>query len=158
MRRLAAEWGIAHPYYSDIPDLIEAYARADAPDQARALLPEFLAQVPGRANPQSAARAARCRGIIADDFNAHFLEAIGLHEHSDVVFQHARTLLCYGERLRRARPHFPSRYSGAATQWPRTTPAYRTHSGTPAPQERGHANSATIRPARRLTVEVSVSL
>ena len=76
VRRLAAEWGIAHPYYSPIPDLIEAYARAGALDQAQALLPEFLAQVPGRANPQSAARVARCRGIVADDFDAHFLEAI----------------------------------------------------------------------------------
>ena len=157
MRRLAAEWGIAHPYYSDIPDLIEAYARADAPDQARALLPEFLAQVPGRANPQSAARAARCRGIIADDFNAHFLEAIGLHEHSDVVFQHARTLLCYGERLRRARPHFPAVFRRGHAVAPDNTriPDAQWHT---SPARAGHANSATIRPARRLTVEVSVSL
>ena len=103
VRRHAADSGIAHPYYSPIPDLIEAYTRIGAPDQARELLPEFLAQVPGRANPQSAARAARCQGIVAADFDAHFLEAITLHERSDVVFQHARTQLAYGERLRRAR-------------------------------------------------------
>ena len=42
VRRLAADWGIAHPYYSPIPELIEAYARVGAMDQARALLPEFL--------------------------------------------------------------------------------------------------------------------
>ena len=103
VRRLAADSGIAHPYYSPIPDLIEAYARVGAMDQARALLPEFLAHVPGHANPQSAARAARCRGIAAaDDFDADFLEAIALHERGDVVFQHARTHLAYGERLRRA--------------------------------------------------------
>jgi DNA-binding NarL/FixJ family response regulator len=104
VRQMAADWGMEHhPYYSTIPDLIEAYARGGAHDQARALLPEFLAQVPGHANPQSAARAARCRGIVAGDFDAHFIEAIRLHERSEVVFQHARTLLCYGERLRRAR-------------------------------------------------------
>ena len=103
VRRLAADSGIAHPYYSPIPELIEAYARVGAMDQARALLPEFLAHVPGHANPQSAARAARCRGIAAaDDFDADFLEAIALHERGDVVFQHARTHLAYGERLRRA--------------------------------------------------------
>jgi DNA-binding NarL/FixJ family response regulator len=103
VRRLAADSGIAHPYYSPIPELIEAYARVGAMDQARALLPEFLAHVPGQANPQSAARAARCRGIAAaDDFDAYFLEAIALHERGDVVFQHARTHLAYGERLRRA--------------------------------------------------------
>jgi DNA-binding CsgD family transcriptional regulator len=103
VRRLSTDSGIAHPYYSVVPDLIEAYARIGAPDQARGLLPEFLTQVPGRANPQSAARAARCQGIVADDFDAHFQEAIRLHERSDVVFQHARTRLVYGERLRRAR-------------------------------------------------------
>ena len=102
LRRLTADAGIAHPYYSTIPDLIEAYARIGAIDQARALLPEYLASVPGRANPQSAARAARCRGLAAADFDAHFLEAITLHEQGDVVFQHARTHLAYGERLRRA--------------------------------------------------------
>ena len=60
--------------------------------------------MPGNANPAPAARAARCRGILAgDDFDADFLEAIALHERGDVVFQHARTHLAYGERLRRAR-------------------------------------------------------
>jgi DNA-binding NarL/FixJ family response regulator len=103
LRRLTADWGIAHPYYSTIPDLIEAYARIGALDQARALLPGYLASVPGQANPQSAARAERCRGIVAaSDFDTHFLEAIALHERGDVVFQHARTHLVYGERLRRA--------------------------------------------------------
>ena len=103
LRRLTADSGIAHPYYSTIPDLIEAYARAGTLDRAQALLPEFLASVPGRANPQSAARAARCRGITAaDDFDTPFREALALHERGDVVFQHARTYLAYGERLRRS--------------------------------------------------------
>jgi len=104
VRRMAAEWGIGHPYYSPIYDLIEAYARAGALDRARALLPEFLAQVPGDANPPSAATAARCRGIVAaGDFDGHFLKALRLWEQSGVVFQLARTHLVYGERLRRAR-------------------------------------------------------
>jgi DNA-binding CsgD family transcriptional regulator len=103
LRRLTADWGIVHPYYSTIPDLIEAYARIGASDQARALLPEYLVSVPGHANPQSAARAERCRGLTAaDHFDAHFVDALALHERGDVVFQHARTHLAYGERLRRA--------------------------------------------------------
>jgi DNA-binding CsgD family transcriptional regulator len=104
VRKLAAGWGIGHSYYSPIPNLIEAYARAGALDRARALLPEHLAQVPGDANPPSAAVAARCLGIVAaGDFDGHFLKALRLHEQSGVVFQHARTHLAYGERLRRAR-------------------------------------------------------
>lgn len=102
VHRLTVTWGIAHPYYSAMPDLIEAYARSGAADRARTLLPQFLAQVPGD-HPLPAARAARCRGIVAaDDFDRHFREAISFHERNGVVFQHARTHLAYGERLRRA--------------------------------------------------------
>jgi tetratricopeptide (TPR) repeat protein len=104
LRRLAARWDISHPYYSPIADLIEAYARAGALDEARRLLPEYLAQVPGDANPLPAARAARCQGIVAaEDYDVHFQKAVSLQERSVHAFQHARTLLCYGERLRRAR-------------------------------------------------------
>ena len=103
LRRLAAQWDISHPYYSPIADLIEAYARAGALDEARKLLPEFLAQVPSNANPLPAARAARCQGIVAaEDYDPHFRTAINLQEQSGHAFQHARSLLCYGERLRRA--------------------------------------------------------
>ena len=102
LRRLAAQWDISHPYYSPIADLIEAYSRAGALDKARKLLPEFLVQVPGDANPLPAARAARCQGIVAaEDYDAHFQKAIDLQERSEHAFQHARSLLCYGERLRR---------------------------------------------------------
>ena len=102
LHRLTVAWGIGHPYYSALPDLIEAYARSGATDQARALLPQYLAQVPGD-HPLPAARAARCQGIVAaSDFDRHFQEAISLHERNGVVFQHARTRLAYGERLRRA--------------------------------------------------------
>jgi DNA-binding CsgD family transcriptional regulator/tetratricopeptide (TPR) repeat protein len=104
VRKLAAGWGIGHGFYSPIPHLIEAYARAGALDRARALLPEYLAQVPGDANPAAAAAAARCRGIVAaGDFDGHFLKALRLYEQCGVVFHQARTNLVYGERLRRAR-------------------------------------------------------
>jgi hypothetical protein len=97
-------WQITHPYYSVVPDLIEAYAWSGELGRAREMLGEFLAQVPDDGNPPAAARAARCRGILAGDgYDAHFLEAIAQHERGEVAFQHARTRLCYGERLRRAR-------------------------------------------------------
>ena len=103
LRRLAAQWDISHPFYSPIADLIEAYAQAGALDEARKLVPEFLVQVPGDANLLPAARAARCQGIVAaEDYDAHFQKAIDLQERSGHAFQHARSLLCYGERLRRA--------------------------------------------------------
>ncbi len=110
LRRLAAEWGILHPYYSPIQDLIEAYARAGALERARALLPEFIAQVPGEANPVPAARAERCKGIVAaDDFDAHFRHALALNAQG-IAFEQARTYLCYGERLRRSRRRRDARH------------------------------------------------
>ena len=103
LRRLAARWNITHPYYSVVPDLIEAHARAGSLGQARNLLAEFLPQVPADGHSPAAARAARCRGILAaDDFDASFGAAIAGHDRGEVAFQHARTRLCYGERLRRA--------------------------------------------------------
>jgi DNA-binding CsgD family transcriptional regulator len=104
VRRLAAEWGFSDAFTSPVPDLIEAYARAGALDIAQSLLPGYLALVPSEGGQEFAAIAARCRGIVtAGDFDGYFLEAIRLHERNSLSFQHARTRLCYGERLRRAR-------------------------------------------------------
>jgi DNA-binding CsgD family transcriptional regulator len=103
-KKLAADLDVHHPYYSPLPDLIEAYAQSGKPDRARDLLPEFLALVPGEDNPLPAGRAARCRGIVAEaEFDSHFRHAIELQGQSDAAFQLGRTYLCYGERLRRAR-------------------------------------------------------
>ena len=104
VRRLAAEWGYSDAFTSPVPYLIEAYARAGAVDRARALLPEYLDLVTGVPHPLWTAIAARCQGIAAaGDFDGYFLEAIRQHQRSTGLFHHARTRLCYGERLRRAR-------------------------------------------------------
>ena len=103
LRQLAVDWGVSHPYYSPVQDLIEAYGRAGMLEKARALLPEFMALVPGEANPVPAARAERCAGLLAEhDFEAHFQRALALNAQG-ITFEQARTHLCYGERLRRAR-------------------------------------------------------
>lgn len=104
LRRLVVDWDVRHPWFSPLPDLIEAYARAGDLDRARVLLPAFEAQLPGEDNPQEAGRAERLKGIVAEgDFDRHFLRGITLHEKCHAPFQQARTHLCYGERLRRSR-------------------------------------------------------
>jgi DNA-binding CsgD family transcriptional regulator len=57
------------------------------------------------------AAAARYRGLIASDadVDAHFEEALSLHERSPRRLERARTELCYGERLRRAGRRVDSR-------------------------------------------------
>jgi DNA-binding CsgD family transcriptional regulator len=51
------------------------------------------------------AAAGRCRGLIADEdeFEAEFQRALELHGRTPTPFERARTELCLGERLRRAR-------------------------------------------------------
>jgi DNA-binding CsgD family transcriptional regulator len=49
------------------------------------------------------AAAARCRGLLDDDFDAAFAEALELHDRRPMPFERARTLLAYGRRLHRGR-------------------------------------------------------
>jgi DNA-binding CsgD family transcriptional regulator len=84
-------------------ELAEANIRGGQAAEAGAILATFdesqLATV-----PLFRAQAERCRGLLAeaDDFDAHFVAALGLHEQAQSPFALARTQLCYGERLRRA--------------------------------------------------------
>ena len=81
--------------------LVRTGRRADAEDALSAF--EDLARRADRIGAR--AIAARCRGLLADDdaFEGPFEEALRLHRDVDAPFEEARTLLCLGERLRRAR-------------------------------------------------------
>ena len=86
-------------------DLVEAHARSGQLDDAWLELRQLEdeAQQTGRA--WALATSARCRGLLADEdgFASHFEEALSAHAELDAPFERARTELCYGERLRRAR-------------------------------------------------------
>jgi DNA-binding CsgD family transcriptional regulator len=86
-------------------DLVEAYARSGAPVAAQdvAAQLEWAAQTTERMG--GLAVAARCQGLVANDarFEEHFECALALHGNVTLPFDEARTLLCYGERLRRAK-------------------------------------------------------
>jgi DNA-binding CsgD family transcriptional regulator len=86
-------------------DLVEAYVHAGAVGPAADLTDELeqLAVASGSWSAQAA--AARCRGLLAgrDDFEPSFERALELHAGQPTPFERARTELCYGERLRRAR-------------------------------------------------------
>lgn len=85
------------------PDLVEAYVRAGRMDEGRAVL-RLLEQVAERAGTAIvAAPAARCRGLVDEEFDDHFAEALRLHEARPMPFERARTLLAYGRRLHRSR-------------------------------------------------------
>ena len=86
-------------------DLVECLVRTGRRAEAEDALSSFedLARRADRIGAR--AIAARCRGLLADDdaFEGPFEEALRLHRDVDAPFEEARTLLCLGERLRRAR-------------------------------------------------------
>ena len=89
--------------FQETPDLIEAYVHAGRRGDAEAALEFFHEQAEASPGTWPRAAAARCRGMLAEDFEPSFQQALQLHESTTMPFERARTELCYGERLRRAK-------------------------------------------------------
>lgn len=87
------------------PDLIEAYMRSGRAREAGAALSRFESATAADRGTWARAAAARCRGLLAPSqaFDQEFRDALDLHARTSTPFERARTQLCYGERLRRAR-------------------------------------------------------
>ena len=92
-------------------DLAEAYIRVDRSSDSEATLAILERQADRTGRPLAHAGAARCRGLLAGDeeFEHHFQRALTYHEHVACPLEHARTELCFGERLRRARRRIDAR-------------------------------------------------
>jgi len=89
-------------------DLVEAYIRDGRPDAARELLAEQEDRPGGL---WADAAAARCRALLAepDVMDDAFRGALDTPGCAAMPFERARTQLCYGERLRRARQRAAAR-------------------------------------------------
>ncbi len=105
------ECGIADVDLSPVPELVELYLRLGQPGPARQAATVFEAQAMSKGQPWALARAARCRGLLADDeqMDREFAWALELHAQTPDVFETARTRLAYGSRLRRNRQRARSR-------------------------------------------------
>jgi DNA-binding CsgD family transcriptional regulator len=84
------------------PDLVEAYVRVGRVGDARRVLATLSEQAHRTGGAWALAVTARCRGLIDDDIDRHFGEALVRHEDVPMPFERARTALTYGSRLRRA--------------------------------------------------------
>jgi DNA-binding CsgD family transcriptional regulator len=86
-------------------DLVETYLKLSRREDARSTASRLTADAERTGRPGAAAGAARCRGMLADDaaFEAHFDRALALHDAVGAPLERARTLLCFGQRLRRHR-------------------------------------------------------
>jgi DNA-binding NarL/FixJ family response regulator len=105
------EWfshsAVATPDFDEFfgPDLVEAYARSGRAAEARQALASLTSTPSVAQQSWFPALEARCHGLVADegDFEPFFLAALRHHQEGEEVFAEARTRLCFGERLRRAR-------------------------------------------------------
>ena len=86
-------------------DLIEAYVRSGRREDALRLCDDFEPRALDSGRSWAVAALYRCRGLLGapSEIDAEFSEALRHHRRSATPFDLARTELCYGERLRRAR-------------------------------------------------------
>jgi DNA-binding CsgD family transcriptional regulator len=87
-------------------DLAEAYIRLGEREPAERTLATLSGQADQTGGRLARAAVARCLGLLAqddDEASDWFARALALHDERPAPFERARTELCSGERLRRAR-------------------------------------------------------
>jgi DNA-binding CsgD family transcriptional regulator len=95
--------------------MVEACVRLGRHAEARAQLRVLAEEAARCGGAWAPAAVLRCRGLLADaGHDRHFLRALALHDRVDMPFERARTLLAYGERLRRDRRRAEARVRLAA--------------------------------------------
>jgi DNA-binding CsgD family transcriptional regulator len=105
----ARELGLDDVDMSTEPELVDAYLRLGRARDAERAARRHDERARAKGQPWALARAERCAGMLADDFEAHFESALRLHAETPDVFETARTRLAYGARLRRARQRVRAR-------------------------------------------------
>jgi len=103
--------GFADVDISPAPELVEAYLRLGRRDEADEEARAYAEAAEQKGQPWALARAARSRGLLAEDeeLDASFEEALAQHARTPDLFEIARTHLAYGARLRRARQRVRAR-------------------------------------------------
>jgi DNA-binding CsgD family transcriptional regulator len=107
LRDSLAERGLRDPPtppLSSWPNLIEALLRLDDVAGAEELFTPYAAEAERLGEPLPLALAERCRALRGgvNSFEDHCERAVALHAFAPNEFEAARTLLVYGERLRRS--------------------------------------------------------
>jgi DNA-binding CsgD family transcriptional regulator len=94
-----------------VPELVEAYVHSGRTSDAAPVLADHRRAVHAKAQPWALARYHRACGLVAEDdaFDEAFREALQQHVRAPDAFEEARTRLCYGQRLRRARRRVDAR-------------------------------------------------
>ncbi len=88
-----------------VPCYVEAVVLGGRGGELSSVVDEFAAWADRTADPQAPAQLARCRALTApaDEADARYAEALAHHDRAGGDFERARTLLLYGQWLRRRR-------------------------------------------------------
>lgn len=102
---LLDEIGFADVDLSPAPELVDALMRTGRTEEAETVASRFRPRADAKGQPWALARAARADGLVGpdEDLDHLFGEALERHVLALDPFEHARTQLAYGSRLRRAR-------------------------------------------------------
>jgi DNA-binding CsgD family transcriptional regulator len=104
--RKVTDGGIGLPNFFRLDgDFIEALTRLGRVEEGRAHLSRLDDQAASTDSPWALATAARCHAFAAPEteMRERFAVALELNDREPSPFERARTHLCFGERLRRAR-------------------------------------------------------
>jgi DNA-binding CsgD family transcriptional regulator len=145
-RALAAQAKVADPYIVRFePDLLETLVALGRSAEAELVAASLETRAGRFSTPWSLAAAARCRGILAPDasFAQHFERALKLSEQAASPFDRARTMLCFGERLRRTR-----RRAEARAHLSRALEAFQRLDASPWAERAARELQATARTSR----------
>ena len=117
-QRMASTARMIDPYFVRFgPDLVEVLVSLGYRSEAWMISASLAARAERFPCTWGLAAVARCRSLLADEaaFEAEFLRALALVSRDGNPFDLARTELCLGERLRRARRRAEARHhlSGA---------------------------------------------
>ncbi len=133
------------------PDLVEALVALGHRNDAVAVAATLEARGNRFRSSWARAASARCRGLLADEAELarEFTSALALHGSVGSRFELARTELCFGERLRRARRRADARDHLAASlatfEWLGASP------WTERARRELEATTLTARPRRDLS-------
>ncbi len=94
-----------------VADLAEALLRAGHAEEAGTVVQAFEHEARAVGRPLALSLAHRCRGLLADDgsFDVEFEKALAFDTDEPRPLERSRTILCWGERLRRAKQRSAAR-------------------------------------------------
>lgn len=84
------------------PDLIESHVRLGSREAAEQALDRFESEAGETGRVWALATAARCHGLLDEEFEEPLARALEWHDRLEMPFERARTELVLGERRRRA--------------------------------------------------------